>query len=61
MTAPTIDTDLQQVNEEINELRQRLFEYLTLREKQRYEALMHRMRQLSRVIENRNQEHMEKE
>ena len=61
MTAPTIDTDLQQVNEEINELRLRLFEYLTLREKQRYEALMHRMRQLSRVIENRNQEHMEKE
>jgi hypothetical protein len=61
MTTPTIDTDLQQVNEEINELRLRLFEYLTLREKQRYEALMHRMRQLSRVIENRNQEHMEKE
>jgi hypothetical protein len=60
MTTPTIDTDLQQVNEEINELRLRLFEYLTLREKQRYEALMHRMRQLSRVIENRNQEHMEK-
>jgi NTP pyrophosphatase (non-canonical NTP hydrolase) len=61
MTTPTIDTDLQQVKEEIAELRLRLFQYLTLREKQRYEALMHRMRQLSRVIENRNQEHMEKE
>ena len=60
MTTPTIDTDLQQVKEEIAELRLRLFQYLTLREKQRYEALMHRMRQLSRVIENRNQEHMEK-
>jgi len=61
MTTPTIDTDLEQVKEEIAELRLRLFQYLTLREKQRYEALMHRMRQLSRVIENRNQEHMEKE
>jgi NTP pyrophosphatase (non-canonical NTP hydrolase) len=60
MTTPTIDTDLQQVKEEIAELRLRLFQYLTLREKQRYEALMHRMRQLSRVIDNRNQEHMEK-
>ena len=60
MNTPTIDTDLQQVKEEIAELRLRLFQYLTLREKQRYEALMHRMRQLSRVIENRNQEHMEK-
>jgi NTP pyrophosphatase (non-canonical NTP hydrolase) len=60
MTTPTIDTDLQQVKEEIAELRLRLFQYLTLREKQRYEALMHRMHQLSRVIENRNQEHMEK-
>ena len=60
MTTPTIDTDFQQVKEEIAELRLRLFQYLTLREKQRYEALMHRMRQLSRVIENRNQEHMEK-
>ena len=60
MTAPTIDTDLQQVMEEIAELRLRLFASLTLREKQRYEALLYRMYQLSRVIQHRNQEHMEK-
>ena len=60
MTAPTIDTDLQQVMEEIAELRLRLFATLPLREKQRYEALLYRMYQLSRVIQHRNQEHMEK-
>lgn len=60
MTAPTIDTDLQQVMEEINEFRLRLFACLTLREKQRYEALLYRMQQLKRVIQQRNYEHMEK-
>ena len=59
MTKATIDNDLQQVMEEIAELRLRLFACLTLREKQRYEALLHRMYQLSRVIQHRNQEHME--
>jgi hypothetical protein len=60
MTTPTIDTDLQQVMEEIAELRLRLFATLPLREKQRYEALLYRMYQLSRVIQHRNKEHMEK-
>lgn len=60
MTKATIDNDLQQVIEEIAELRLRLFACLTLREKQRYEALLYRMQQLKRVIQQRNHEHMEK-
>jgi hypothetical protein len=60
MTKATIDNDLQQVMEEIAELRLRLFATLPLREKQRYEALLYRMYQLSRVIQHRNKEHMEK-
>jgi len=59
MTKATIDNDLQQVMEEIAELRLRLFATLPLREKQRYEALLYRMYQLSRVIQHRNKEHME--
>jgi len=59
MSKPTIDTDLMQVNAEIRELRQRLFVYLTMREKERYTALMARMAQLSRVIKQREQEHRE--
>ena len=59
MAKATIDNDLQQVMEEIAEFRLRLFACLTLREKQRYEALLYRMYQLSRVIRLRNQEHME--
>jgi len=60
MTKATIDNDLQQVMEEIAELRLRLFATLPLREKQRYEALLYRMYQLSRVIQHRNKDHMEK-
>ena len=59
MSKPTIDTDLMQVNAEIRELRQRLFVYLTMREKERYTALMARMAQLHRVIKQREQEHTE--
>ena len=61
MSKPTIDTDLEQVSAEIRELRQRLFVYLTMRERQRYEALLHRMHQLGRVITQRNKEHEEGE
>ena len=59
MSKPTIDLDLAQVNEECNELRQRLLTYLTKREEQRYDALLRRMRQLERVITQRNKEHEE--
>jgi len=61
MNKPTIDVDLMQVSAEIRELRQRLFVYLTMREKERYTALMARMAQLSRVIKQREQEHTEGE
>ena len=61
MSKPTIDTDLEQVSAEVRELRQRLFVYLTMRERQRYEALLHRMHQLGRVIEQRKKEHEEGE
>jgi len=61
MNKPTIDADLEQVSAEIRELRRRLFVYLTMREKERYTALMARMAQLSRVIEQRKKEHEEGE
>ena len=57
MSKPTIDTDLAQVSAEVRELRRRLFVYMTMREKERYTALMARMAQLSRVITQRNKEH----
>ncbi len=59
MNKPTIDADLMQISAEVRELRQRLFVYLTMREKERYTALMARMAQLSRVIEQRKKEHEE--
>lgn len=61
MSKPTIDTDLEQVSAEVRELRRRLFVYLTMREKERYTALMARMAQLSRVITQRKKEHEEGE
>ena len=61
MSKPTIDTDLEQVSAEIRELRRRLFVYMTMREKERYTALMVRMAQLSRVITQRKKEHEEGE
>ena len=61
MSKPTIDLDLEQVSAEIRELRQRLFVYLTMREKERYTALMARMAQLARVITQRKKEHEEGE
>jgi hypothetical protein len=61
MNKPTIDADLMQISAEVRELRQRLFVYLTMREKERYTALMKRMAQLSRVIEQRKKEHEEGE
>jgi hypothetical protein len=61
MSKPTIDTDLEQVSVEVRELRRRLFVYLNQREKERYTALMARMAQLSRVIEQRKKEHEEGE
>jgi hypothetical protein len=59
MNKPTIDADLMQISAEVRELRQRLLVYLTMREKERYTALMARMAQLSRVIEQRKKEHEE--
>ena len=61
MSKPTIDTDLEQVSAEVRELRRRLFVYLTMRERERYTALMARMAQLSRVITQRKKEHEEGE
>ena len=61
MSKPTIDTDLEQVSAEVRELRQRLFVYLTMRERERYTALMARMAQLARVITQRKKEHEEGE
>jgi hypothetical protein len=61
MNKPTIDADLMQISAEVRELRQRLVAYLTQREKERYTALMARMAQLSRVIEQRKKEHEEGE
>ena len=61
MSKPTIDTDLEQVSEEIRDLRRRLFVYMTMRETERYTALMARMAQLSRVITQRKKEHEEGE
>ena len=61
MSKPTIDTDLEQVSAEVRELRRRLFVYMTMREKERYTALMARMAQLSRVITQRKKEHEEGE
>ena len=61
MSKPTIDTDLEQVSEEIRDLRRRLFVYMTMREKERYTALMARMAKLSRVITQRKKEHEEGE
>jgi hypothetical protein len=48
-----------QISAEVRELRQRLLVYLTMREKERYTALIARMAQLSRVIEQRKKEHEE--
>jgi hypothetical protein len=59
MNKPTIDVDLMQISAEISELRKRLVAYLTQREKERYTALVARMAQLSRVIEQRKKEHEE--
>ena len=61
MSKPTIDADLMQISAEVRELRRRLFVYMTMREKERYTALMARMAQLSRVIKQREQEHTEGE
>ena len=61
MSKPTIDTDLEQVSAEVRELRRRLFVYLTMRERERYTALMARMAQLARVITQRKKEHEEGE
>ena len=59
MSKPTIDIDIAQVNAEIETLRRKLLTYLTKREEQRYDALLRRMRQLTRVIAQRNKEHEE--
>lgn len=59
MQKPTIDIDHAQVNAEIETLRRKLLTYLTKREEQRYDALLRRMRQLERVIAQRNKEHEE--
>lgn len=59
MSKPTIDIDIAQVNAEIETLRRKLLTYLTKREEQRYDALLRRMRQLERVIAQRNKEHEE--
>ena len=59
MQKPTIDIDHAQVNAEIETLRRKLLTYLTKREEQRYDALLRRMRQLERVITQRNKEHEE--
>ena len=59
MQKPTIDIDLAQVSTEIETLRCKLLTYLTKREEQRYDALLRRMRQLERVIAQRNKEHEE--
>jgi hypothetical protein len=63
---PTIDTDLQQVSEEIVELRVRLTQYLGEKKhdgfkelNDRYFALLFRQIQLRRVISQRNKEHQE--
>ena len=61
MSKPTIETDLEQVSAEVRELRRRLFVYLTMREKERYTALMARMAQLARVITQRKKEQEEGE
>jgi hypothetical protein len=57
MERPAIDLDIAQVNAEIETLRRKLLTYLTKREEQRYDALLRRMRQLERVIAQRNKEH----
>ena len=59
MERPTIDIDIAQVNAEIETLRRKLLTYLTKREEQRYDDLLRRMRQLERVIAQRNKEHEE--
>ena len=59
MSKPTIDIDIAQVNAEIETLRRKLLTYLTKSEEQRYDALLRRMRQLERVIAQRNKEHEE--
>ena len=59
MSKPTIDIDIAQVNAEIETLRRKLLTYLTKREEQRYDDLLRRMRQLERVIAQRNKEHKE--
>lgn len=59
MSKPTIDIDIVQVNAEIETLRRKLLTYLTKREEQRYDALLRRMCQLTRVIAQRNKEHEE--
>ena len=59
MSKPTIDIDIAQVNAEIETLRRKLLTYLTKREEQRYDDLLRRMRQLERVIAQRNKEHEE--
>ena len=56
---PTIDTDLKQVSEEVEELRQRLAKFLVQREQERFFALLMRQSKLSRVIAQRNKEHEE--
>jgi hypothetical protein len=56
---PTIDTDLQQVSEEIIEIRAKLTAYLVQREQERYTFLLMRQAKLSRVISQRNKEHQE--
>ena len=56
---PTIDTDLQQVSEEIAELRAKLTAYLVRREQERYTFLLMRQAKLCRVIAQRNKEHQE--
>ena len=59
-TIPTIDTDLKHVSHEIEEIRSKLAAYLSQKQEERYIDLMFRQAKLSRVIEQRNKEHMEK-
>jgi hypothetical protein len=56
---PTIDTDLKQISEEIEELRARLMRYLVEKEQDRFFALLIRQAKLARVIAQRNKEHEE--
>jgi hypothetical protein len=51
---------LKHVSHEIEEIRSKLAAYLSQKQEERYIDLMFRQAKLSRVIEQRNKEHMEK-